>query len=437
MAVSSEKKGSTKVGTDKLLERVLNKNNLDLAISQVKKNKGVAGVDEMEVKDLQAHFNENGERIKEEIRARKYNPNPVLRVEIPKPDGGVRKLGIPTVTDRTIQQALSQVLTPIFEEHFHNDSYGFRPGRNAHNAILKALDNMNNHQKWIVNIDLEKFFDTVNHDRLMMLVANRVDDGDVVSLVRKYLVIGVMINDEYKESVVGTPQGGNLSPLLSNIMLNELDWELERRELNFVRYADDMIIFASSEKAANRIMTNITKFIEEKLGLKVNVSKSKVETPKDLKYLGYGFYYDSRERLYKARPHNTSITKLKAKIKALTSRRWGVSMDYRVFKLNQLIRGWVQYFKLANMKRILQEIDAHMRFRLRMCIWKQWKRIGTKQRALVKLGIPESKAWEWANSRKGYARIANSFIMQRAVSNDALKRKGLIFLSDYYLSVIT
>lgn len=437
MAVLSERKGSTKVETDKLMERVLSKNNLDLAISQVRKNKGVAGVDEMEVKDLQTHFSENGERIKEEIRARKYKPSPVLRVEIPKANGGVRRLGIPTVTDRVIQQAISQVLTLIFEEHFHKDSYGFRPGRNAHNAILKALDNMNNHQKWIVNIDLEKFFDTVNHDRLMMLVANRVGDGDVVSLVRKYLVSGVMINDEYKESIVGTPQGGNLSPLLSNIMLNELDWELERRELNFVRYADDLIIFAGSEKAANRIMTNITKFIEDKLGLKANATKSKVETPKELKYLGYGFYYDSRERLYKARPHSTSIAKLKAKIKELTSRRWGVSMDYRVLKLNQLIRGWVQYFKLGSMKKICQRIDAHMRFRLRMCIWKQWKKVGTRFRALVKLGIPKGKAWEWANSRKGYARVASSFIMHRAVNNDALKRKGLIFLSDYYLSVIT
>lgn len=437
MAVTCEEEGSAKVRTDKLMEQILSEKNLNLAILQVKRNRGAAGVDGMEVKDIQANFEENGEKIKEEIRRRKYKPNPVMRVEIPKPDGGVRKLGIPTVIDRVIQQAVTQILSPIFEEKFHNDSYGFRPNRNAHNAILKALDNMNNHQTWIVNIDLEKFFDKVNHDRLMMIVANSVDDGDVVSLVRKYLVSGIMINDEYKESVVGTPQGGNISPLLSNIMLNELDWELDKRELNFVRYADDTIIFAGSEKAANRIMTSVTKFIEEKLGLKVNAQKSKVDRPNSLKYLGYGFYFDSRARLYKAKPHATSITKLTAKIKKLTSRRWGVSMAYRILKLNQLIRGWVQYFKLGSMKSICQKIDEHMRFRLRMCIWKQWKKVGTKYRALIKLGIPKGRAWEWANSRKGYARVARSFIMCRAVKNDILKKKGLIFLSDYYLSVIT
>jgi len=421
--------------TEKLLEEILSPENMDEAIKQVKRNKGAAGVDGMLTTELDGYFEAHGEAIKELIRKRKYTPSPVLRVEIPKPNGGVRKLGIPTVIDRTIQQAISQIIAPIFEETFHDSSYGFRAGRCAQNAIEKAINLMNQHYTWIVDIDLEKFFDTVNHDKLMTLVAKRVQDGDVVSLIRKYLVSGVMIDDEYKESIIGTPQGGNLSPLLSNIMLNELDWELERRGLNFVRYADDCIILVGSEKSANRVMTSVTKYIEENLWLKVNASKSKIETPKELKYLGYGFYFDSLQKQYRARPHEDSVMKLKAKIKELTSRRWGVSMDYRIMHLNWVIRGWVNYFRLANMKRVCSEIDKHMRFRLRMCIWKQWKRPKTRYKALIKLGIPRGKAWEWANSRKGYARVASSFIMCRAVTNEVLKRKGLVFLLDHYQTV--
>lgn len=423
------------MNTEKLLERVLSLENMGQAIQQVKGNKGAAGVDGMTIRELEAHWKANGDEIKRQIRERKYKPSPVLRVEIPKPNGGIRELGIPTVTDRCIQQAIAQVLTPIFEEQFHDNSYGFRPNRCAEQAIRKTLELLNQHYTWIVDIDLEKFFDTVDHDRLMNLVARSVDDGDVVSLVRKYLVSGVMVDDEYKESVIGTPQGGNLSPLLSNIMLNELDKKLEARGLNFVRYADDCIILTGSEKSADRVMASITKFIETKLGLKVNAVKSKVETPKELKYLGFGFYFDSYAKQYKARPHETSIAKLKAKIKELTSRRWSVSMNERIMRLNWLIRGWANYFRLANMKNTCKRIDEHTRFRLRMCIWKQWKKPKTRYKALIKLGIPKGKAWEWANSRKGYARVANSFIMTRAVTNDILKRRGLIFLSDHYQSV--
>jgi len=423
------------MNTEKLLERVLSLENMGQAIQQVKGNKGAAGVDGMTIRELEAHWKANGDEIKRQIRERKYKPSPVLRVEIPKPNGGIRELGIPTVTDRCIQQAIAQVLTPIFEEQFHDNSYGFRPNRCAEQAIRKTLELLNQHYTWIVDIDLEKFFDTVDHDRLMNLVARSVDDGDVVSLVRKYLVSGVMVDDEYKESVIGTPQGGNLSPLLSNIMLNELDKELEARGLNFVRYADDCIILTGSEKSADRVMASITKFIETKLGLKVNAVKSKVETPKELKYLGFGFYFDSYAKQYKARPHETSIAKLKAKIKELTSRRWSISMNERIMRLNWLIRGWANYFRLANMKNTCKRIDEHTRFRLRMCIWKQWKKPKTRYKALIKLGIPKGKAWEWANSRKGYARVANSFIMTRAVTNDILKRRGLIFLSDHYQSV--
>ena len=227
------------MNTEKLLEKILSPENMDEAIKQVKRNKGASGVDGMLTTELDGYFEAHGEKIKELIRQRKYKPSPVLRVEIPKPNGGVRNLGIPTVIDRTIQQAISQIITPIFEETFHDSSYGFREGRCAQNAIEKAINIMNHHYTWIVDIDLEKFFDTVNHDKLMTLVAKRIQDGDVVSLIRKYLVSGVMIDDEYKESIIGTPQGGNLSPLLSNIMLNELDKELTRRGHRFVRYADD------------------------------------------------------------------------------------------------------------------------------------------------------------------------------------------------------
>lgn len=421
--------------TDQLLEQILSQENLQMAASQVRKNRGAAGTDGMTTGELADYLEEHGKEIKEQIRTRAYKPKRVLRVEIPKADGGVRLLGIPTVVDRCIQQAICQVITPVFEEYFHENSYGFRPGRNAQQAILKALEDMNNHRDWIVDIDLEKFFDTVNHDKLMSLVANKIHDGDVVSLIRKFLVSGIMIEDEYRESILGTPQGGNLSPLLSNIMLDELDKELERRGLSFARYADDCIICVGSEKAADRVMENIVKYIEEKLGLKVNATKSRISKPSGIKFLGYGFYWDRQAKTYKAKPHAKSIEKIKTRIKELTSRSWSVSMAYRITRLNQAIRGWVNYYRLGQMKMLCKELDKHVRFRLRMCVWKQWKTNRNRARSLVKLGIPKGKAWEWANSRKGPARVASSFIMHRAVTNDILKRKGLVFLLDHYLLV--
>lgn len=407
--------------TDSLLEQILSSENLNEAFLQVKRNKGAEGVDGMKVNELSEHLKANGDLIKEQIRNRKYKPQPVRRVEIPKPDGGVRNLGVPTVTDRFIQQAIAQVLTPIYEGQFHENSYGFRPSRCAEMAIIKCLEMMNDGYTWIVDIDLEKFFDTVNHDKLMNIISRTIKDGDVISLIRKFLVSGVMIDDEYKDTIIGTPQGGNLSPLLSNIMLNELDNELEVRELNFVRYADDCIILVKSEKAANRIMASVTKFLEEKLGLKVNVTKSKVDRPNGIKYLGFGFFYDGLSHQFKAKPHQTSVRKLKEKLKQLTSRRWGVSTSYRIYKLKQLIIGWVNYFKIGQMKSICMELDKHIRFRLRMCIWKQWKKVKTRYMNLQKLGVPKEKAWEWANSRKGYARVARSFILHRAITNERIE----------------
>lgn len=422
----------TNVKTDILLEQILSSENLNKAFLQVKRNKGAEGVDGMKVNELSEHLKANGDLIKEQIRKRKYKPQPVRRVEIPKPDGGVRNLGVPTVTDRFIQQAIAQVITPIYEEQFHDNSYGFRPGRCAEMAIVKSLEIMNDGYTWIVDIDLEKFFDTVNHDKLMNIVSRTIKNGDIISLIRKFLVSGVMIDDEYKDTIIGTPQGGNLSPLLSNIMLNELDKELEARELDFVRYADDCIILVKSEKAANRIMVSITKFLEEKLGLRINVTKSKVDRPNGIKFLGFGFYYDVFSHQFKAKPHQVSVKKLKDKLKQLTSRRWGISTSYRIFKLKQLIIGWVNYFKIGKMKSICKELDGHIRFRLRMCIWKQWKRVKTRYKNLQKLGIPKGKAWEWANTRKGYARVARSYILHRAITNERLKRFGLVSLLDQY-----
>jgi group II intron reverse transcriptase/maturase len=415
-----------------LLEQILSDDNLDKAIKQVKKNKGSAGVDKMSTKDLDNVFTaEYRENLKEQLRTRKYKPQPIRRKEIPKPDGGVRKLGIPTVIDRIIQQAITQVLTPIYEEQFSETSYGFRPKRSAHMAIEKVLEYTNNNYKWIVDIDLEKFFDKVNHDKMMQILSETIKDGDVLSIIRKYLKSGIMINDEYKEAIIGTPQGGNLSPLLGNVILDLLDKELEKRELNFVRYADDCLIFARTEKSADRIIKSITKFIKEKLLLKVNATKSKVSKIDKVKYLGFGFYIS--EGLVLARPHESSIERLKFKIKEITSRSNGMSMVERLQRLAWLFRGWYNYFKKCKIKYILKKIDEHTRYRLRICIWKSWKKNITKFRALMKLGITRQKAWEWANSRKSCARIARSFIMHRAVTNERLKRKGFISFESLYV----
>jgi RNA-directed DNA polymerase len=432
MAEANGTERKQRMDTSSLMEQILSKDNLNTAYLQVVRNKGAAGVDGMEYTELGEYLSQNGEIIKEQLRTRKYKPQPVRRVEIPKPEGGVRNLGVPTVTDRFVQQAVTQVLTPIFEKHFHDHSYGFRPNRCAQQAVLTALEMMNEGHSWIVDIDLEKFFDTVNHDKLMTIIGRTIEDGDVISIIRKFLVSGVMIDDEYEDSIIGTPQGGNISPLLANIMLNELDKEMEQRSLDFVRYADDCIIMVGSELAANRVMKSISKFIEKILGLKVNVSKSKVDKPKGIKYLGFGFYYDSFAKQYKAKPHAKSVAKFKARMKQLTCRSWGVGNDYKVKKLNQLIRGWINYFKIGSMKKLCGILDKSMRFRLRMCIWKHWKTPQNRAKNLIKLGI--SRAWAFSTAYTG-ARIA--FVCQRgamnvAITKERLTRFGLVSMLDYY-----
>ena len=297
---------------------------------------------------------------------------------------------------------------------------------------MKALDMMNDGNDWIVDIDLEKFFDTVNHDKLMTLIGKTIKDGDVISIVRKFLVSGIMIDDEYEDSVVGTPQGGNLSPLLANIMLNELDKEMEQRGLNFVRYADDCIIMVGSEMSAKRVMRNLTRFIEEKLGLKVNMTKSKVDRPRGLKYLGFGFYFDSHAQQYKAKPHMKSVQKFKKRMKELTCRSWGVSNRYKVEKLNELIRGWINYFRIGSMKTLCQKLDANIRYRLRMCIWKQWKTPQNRAKNLMKLGIDRNTAWKVAYTGRRIAYVCNKGAVNVAISNKRLTQFGLISMLDYY-----
>lgn len=349
----------------------------------------------------------------------------------------MRKLGIPTVVDRVVQQAIHQILSPIFEKQFSEFSYGFRPKRSCEMAIVKSLEFLNAGYEWIVDIDLERFFDTVHHDKLMRIISNTISDGDVISLIRKYLVSGVMVNGKYEETSVGTPQGGNLSPLLSNIMLNELDKELESRELQFVRYADDALIFVKSEKAASRVMKSIVRFIEKNLGLIVNTEKSKISRSEDLKFLGFGYYYNSKDERYQTKPHPISVQKLQRKLRQLTKRNWSVPLDYRILKLKQVIFGWVNYFRITNMKGVMKQVDKKLRSRIRVIIWKQWKIPKKQIKSLVQLGIPEEEAKGLTYCRKGYRYIGLSKVVQRAMSNQRLKKRGVPSSLERYLKVRT
>ncbi len=416
-----------------LLDKILDNENIYKAIDNVSRNKGTCGIDGMKVDELHQYMGVHLEEIKSKIKARSYYPLPVRRVEIPKTNGKKRKLGIPVVVDRVIQQAMVQVLSPVCEPYFSEYSYGFRPGRCCETAIVKVLEYFNDGYDWVVDIDLEKFFDNVPHDKLMSYVHNIINDGDVESLIYKYLRAGIMIDGSYEESEVGTPQGGNLSPLLSNIILNELDKELEARGLHFTRYADDCVILLKSEASAKRVMYSITKWIEKKLGLKVNAEKTKIVRPWKLKYLGFGFYKDSKSNTYYSRPHEDSIDKFTLKLKSITSRKWSMSFYERIKKLNEVIRGWVNYFSITNMKWPLIKISAHLRTRLRMVLWKQWKVPSKRQWALHKLGIDKDLARCTAYCGNRYYWIATKTCVNRAISKNILIRAGLVDPLDYYL----
>ena len=395
---------------------------------------GAPGVDGVTVDEAYENIIQNKEKWLHQIRKRTYKPQPVRRVQIPKENGKMRNLGIPTVFDRIIQQAIVQVLSPIYEEQFSETSYGFRPGRCCENAVIKALEYLNNEYEWIVDIDLERFFDTVDQDRLINIIMRTIKDGDVVSLIRKYLSAGVMDKGVTKATEKGTPQGGNLSPLLSNIMLNELDKELETRGLRFVRYADDCIILVKSKKAANRVLESITKFIEKKLGLKVNAEKSKVTRPTKTKYLGFSFWKDTKGK-WKPKPHLKSYQKIKRKLKQLTCRRISISLDERIKQINYAVRGWGNYFRIANMKNAIQEIDKHLRTRVRVIIWKQWKKASRREKALLQLGVKPDIAHNLANTSKGYQIVAKTDWLKFAINIERLRKRGMIFLSDQYQKV--
>ena len=416
-----------------MLEEITAAANLNKAFKKVRKNNGAGGVDKMEVRELLPYFKEHGEELVRSILDGEYRPNPVRRVEIPKENGKTRGLGIPTAVDRVFQQAIAQVLTPVYEPEFAETSYGFRPGRSAHDAIRKCLEYANQGYTWTVDMDLKKFFDTVNQDKLTEILCRKIKDGRVISLIRKYLNAGVMVGKEYRKSEMGVPQGGNLSPLLANVMLNELDHELERRGHKYVRYADDMVIFCKSKRGANETLKHILPFIEGKLFLKVNKDKTKVADIGRIKFLGYGFRYSKGG--VRATVHAKSKAKLKAKVKEITKRSDGKGYEWKKLKLRQTVTGWVNYFKLADMKTWLTAADEWLRTRLRTYIWKSWKTIKNKYRNLRKLGTTERNAGIMANTRKGYRRSADSPIVKLAISKELLKKAGYTFFLDYYLAV--
>ena len=416
-----------------LLELILAPTNLNTAYKQVKSNKGSGGVDGMGVDEIVDYLLHHKEALLTSIANGKYKPNPVRRVEIPKEGGKTRQLGIPTVVDRVIQQAIAQTLSPIYEPLFSNSSFGFRPKRSTHDALKQCQEYIDNGYKYTVDMDLEKYFDTVCHSKLIEVLSRTIKDGRVISLIHRYMNSGVMQKGKFVETKIGVPQGGPLSPLLSNIMLNELDKELERRGHKYVRYADDCMILCKSKRAAWRTLAHIIPFIEGKLYLKVNKEKTVVAHVKDVKFLGYGFYIFKGKGLL--RVHPKSIAKMKEKVKLLTCRSNGWGNERRRLALRQYITGWVNYFKLANMKSLLIETDKWYRRRLRMVIWKQWKRIKTRFQNLMKLGISRFKAMMFSNTRKGYWRTAKSPILSTSITNESLHKAGYTFFSTCYRSV--
>ena len=387
-----------------VLEMILSPTNLNRAYKRVKTNKGSGGVDGLGVENLLSYLQQHKEELITTILKGNYHPNPVRRVEIPKEEGKKRPLGIPTVVDRVIQQAIAQILSPIYEPLFSDYSYGFRPRLSTHHALKQCQKYISEGYKYTVDMDLEKYFDTVSHSKLIEVLSKTIKDGRVLSLIHKYLNAGVIDGGEFVETNIGVPQGGPLSPLLSNIMLNELDKELESRGHKYVRYADDCMILCKSKRAAQRTLAHIIPFIEEKLFLKVNKEKTVIAHIKSVKFLGYGFYINkSKGRL---RVHAKSITKMKEKLKQLTSRSNGWSNVKRKVGLRQFIIGWVNYFKLADMKQLLIEIDSWYRRRLRLVIWKQWKRVRTRFINLMKLGISRLQSRLFSYTRKSYWRTA-------------------------------
>ncbi|MES5952417.1 group II intron reverse transcriptase/maturase [Bacillus fungorum] len=415
-----------------LMKQLLSRENLITALKRVELNKGSHGIDNMPVTFLRRHVYENWHTIRKQIEEGTYIPSPVRRIEIPKPNGGVRLLGIPTVTDRFIQQAIAQTLIPIFDPTFSTNSFGFRPNKRGHDAVRKAKGYIKEGYRWVIDMDLEKFFDKVNHDKLMAIIAKKVEDKRILRLIRRYLQSGVMISGIVRDVYEGTPQGGPLSPLLSNILLDKLDKELESRELRFVRYADDCNIYVKSRKAGNRVKESITNFIEKKLKLKVNQKKSAIDRPWKRKFLGFSFTSGKEPKISIS---NESKKRVKQRIRELTARSKSISMEQRIEKLNQYLIGWCGYYALSDTPSIFVGLDKWIRRRLRMIMWKQWKTPRTRIKKLLSLGTTKAKAYEWGNSRKQYWRISGSPVVQRTLDNSYWNGLGLKSLSDRYLLI--
>jgi RNA-directed DNA polymerase len=412
---------------ENLLERVLSRDNVQKAWKRVKANKGVPGIDNMSIDDFLEFARAQWDNIRDSLMAGTYQPSPVKRVEIPKPTGGKRPLGIPTVLDRLIQQAMYQVMMPIFDPDFSEFSYGFRPGRSAHDAVRKAREYLREGCRIAVDMDLSKFFDTVNHDVLMHRVARKIRDKRI--LRGKYLRAGVVIKGRLQKSREGVPQGGPLSPLLANILLDDLDKELEKRGHRFVRYADDFVILVRTQRAGLRVKESVTRFLERKLKLKVNQDKSRVSSTDNTNFLGFTF------KGTKIRWSDKAFLEFKRRVKRLTGRSWFVSMEYRYKKLSQYIRGWMNYFGISEYYRPIPEIDQWLRRRMRMCYWKQWRRPRTKIRNLRKLGTSLKAALDVGLSRKGPWRLARTLATQTGMTNKWLKEQGLVSVKERWVNI--
>jgi len=411
------------------VEQVVKGDNVLSAWKQVRANKGAPGIDGITIEEFTEYAHENWKGIKRALLEGVYRPHPVKRVKIPKDNGGTRNLGIPVVTDRVIQQAITQVLTPVFDPHFSESSFGFRPNRSAHQAVKKVLRLIQRGYAYAVDIDLEKFFDTVNHDVLMNRVSRKVSDKGVLRLIGKYLRAGVVADGRLNETSKGVPQGGPLSPLLSNILLDDLDKELERRGHRFARYADDLIILVKSRRAGERVMESISRFLERKLKVRVNRDKSRVVKAEESSFLGFTF---TRKRLTVS---EKSITRFKSELRRLTGRSWGVSMDYRYRKIRTYLPGWMNYFGFAMKYNDVVEMDHWLRRRIRMCYWKQWRRIKTRIAELLRLGVLESFAIRTGMSRKGYWHLAKTLSANCGLGNEFLLKQGLTSIRTLWIGI--
>lgn len=417
-----------------MIEAILDIRNITYALKQVCSNKGASGVDGMQTDELRDFMSTHWQAFKEALLQETYQPSAVRKVEISKPQGGTRMLGIPTVKDRLIQQAIAQWMSGLWESDFHVNSYGFRPHKNAHQAVLQAQTYLNQGKTHVVELDLAKFFDVVNHDKLMSLLSRKITDKRILQLVGKYLRSGIMVDGIISQRTEGTPQGSPLSPLLSNIILHELDVELTKRGLSFVRYADDCSIYVKSAKAAARVMQSITKYLEEELLLKVNREKSKISRPLKSTLLGFSFY--KTKGAWRIRIAEYSIKRMKEKLKLRLPRNKAQQVEVKMRELHQVITGWVQYFQIADIKSTCKKLDELLRSRVRKLFWQKWQKTKTRMRNLVKLGVPKWRAYQWANTSKGASRTAHSPILLKSLNNEVLAKKGLpSFYTKYHNNV--